>query len=176
MNYYSTKIEYIRKELENKKSVPVYEPKKWKTFFGTSVNTNCYAYVLDLIIPDHKKEIFIPGCISDSNAEKNLWSNVTGHVKKDLDFLGITYREDDSSALQPDEYRIALYYIPTFHDLPIGFHMVRQDENGDWSEKTGWKGSVQKIGVHGDKPPIYSEEVYGPIGPKLDSVLIIKRH
>ena len=70
--------------------------KKWKTLLGKAIYTNCYAYALDLIIPDHKQEIFIPGCISDSSTEKVLWTDVTGHVKKDLDFLGIEYREDAS--------------------------------------------------------------------------------
>lgn len=176
MSYYTDKIECIRKELENKSSVPTYEPKKWKAVFGKNINTNCYAYVLDLAIPDPKQEIFIPGCISDYSSEKVVWDNITGNVKKDFDFLGIQYREDDSSALKPGEYRIALYYIPTFHDMPLDFHMARQDENGEWSEKTGWNGTVQKIGVKGDKPPVYPCEKYGPFGPKLDGVLVIKRY
>lgn len=176
MSYYTDKIECIRKELENKSSVPTYEPQKWKALFGKPIYTNCYAYALDLIIPDPKEEIFIPGCISDSSTEKVLWTYVTGHVKKDLDFLGIQYREDDSSALKPGEYRIALYYIPTFHDMPLPFHMARQDENGEWSEKIGWKGKVQKIGLNGDNPPVYPDTNHGPFGPKLDSVLILKRY
>ena len=176
MSYYTGKIERIREELENKSSVPTFEPKKWKIILGKALFTNCYAYALDLAIPDPKEEIFIPGCIHDYSSEKVVWSDVTGNVKKDLDFLGIKYREDDSSALKPGEYRIAIYYIPTFHDMPLCFHMARQDENGEWSEKTGWKGIVQKIGVKGDKPPVYPNALHGPFGPKLDSVLVIKRY
>lgn len=176
MNYYTKKIECIRKELENKSSVPTYEPQKWKALLGKPIYTNCYAYALDLIIPDPKQEIFIPGCIGDYSSEKVLWSDVTGNVKKDLDFLGIQYREDDSSPLQPNEYRIALYYIPRLHDMPLPFHMARQDKNGEWSEKTGWKGIVQKIGAKGNNPPGYYDEHKGIFVPHLDSVLVIKRY
>lgn len=174
MNYYTNKIECIRKELENRNSIPKYEPQKWKKFLIKPIFTNCYAYALDLLIPDPKQEIFIPGCIHDCSSEKVVWSDVTGNVKKDLDFLGIKYRVADSSQLKLGEYRIAIYYIPTFHDMPLEFHMARQDESGEWSEKISWKGEVQKIGVKGDKPPVYPDTLHGPYGPKLDSVLIIK--
>lgn len=176
MSYYTKKIECILEELENQNSIPKYEPKKWQKFFSKPIYTNCYAYSLDLAISDKKQEIFIPGCIHDYNSETDIWSDVTSKVKQDLDFLNISYRDDDSTKLQPGEYRIAIYYIPSPHDLPIDFHFARQDENGEWSEKKGWDGPVQKIGIKGNLPPVYSKELYGIFCPILENVLVLKKH
>lgn len=164
MSYYSRKLENIRKALKTNIYPSKFNKKRWKY-----VKTNCYAYALDLLINDRKKEIFIPGCISDENAEKVVWTDVTGEVKKDLDFLGISYRENDE-ALYKGEWRIAIYYIPTPHDWPIGFHIVRQDEDGYWSEKPSWKAKVTRFKKKTDTPPDLSK-----YGPKLESVLILSK-
>lgn len=164
MSYYSQTLENIRKVLRTNMYPPRFNKKRWKY-----VKVNCYAYALDLPINDRKKLIFIPGCICDENAEKAVYTDVTGEVKKNLDFLGISYREDDGN-LYKGEWRIAIYYIPTFHDLPIGFHIVRQDEDGCWSEKPSWKAKISRFDEKTDTPPELSK-----YGPKLESVLILSK-
>jgi len=164
MSYYSRKVKKIRDILKTNQYPPEFNPERWKF-----IKCNCYAYALDLPVNDIAKKIFIPGCIADKNLEKEIWTGVSKRVEKDLDFLGISYREDDGK-LYNGEYRIAIYYIPTPHDWPIGFHISRQDVNGEWSEKKSWKAKVQKIGEKGDKAPDISE--YGPV---LEKVLILSK-
>ena len=83
--------------------------------------------------------MWLPGCISDENLDKNIWStpDLIERLKKDLDFLGISYR-DNSNNLLEGEWRIAIYYEPAMHDFPIGFHISRQDIDGIWSEKPSY--------------------------------------
>ncbi len=89
--------------------------------------------------------MWLPGCISDENLDKNIWStpDLIERLKKDLDFLGISYR-DNSNNLLEGEWRIAIYYEPATHDFPIGFHISRQDIDGIWSEKPSWEGKIKK--------------------------------
>ena len=92
-------------------------------------------------------------------------------MKKDLEFLGISFREDKHEThLKPGEWRIAIYYRPTPHDWPIGFHLSRQDIDGIWSEKLSWKGKIQRIGEKSDKPHDLSKyDLY------LESTLILSK-
>ena len=83
---------------------PNFSPEKWK-----NVKANCYAYALDIAVNDKRQEVWIPGCICDKKTKKGVWNSVTYNIKKDLDFLGILYRENDSY-LKEGEYRIAIYY------------------------------------------------------------------
>lgn len=164
MFYYSQKLEKIRNVLQTNMYPPKFNKKRWKY-----VKANCYAYALDLPISDWKKSIFIPGCIGEENAEKEIWTEVTDKIKKDLNFLGISYREDDG-VLYKGEWRIAIYYIPTPYDWPIGFHIARQDGDGCWSEKPSWKAKVRRFKKKTDTPPDLSK-----YGPKLESILILSK-
>ncbi|MBO5478825.1 MAG: hypothetical protein J6A04_03815 [Clostridia bacterium] len=164
MSYYSQKLENIREILQSNVYPPKFNAKRWK-----HVKVNCYAYALDLPINDKEKLIFIPGRICDKNAEKVIWTDVTSKVKRDLESLGISYREDDG-ILYEGEWRIAIYYIPTPHDYPISFHFVRQDDDGFWSEKPSWEAKIRRFLQKTDTPPDLSE-----YGPKLESVLILSK-
>ena len=170
MSYFSKKTKLIRKELKRGRKTPKFEPEKWEGMY----TTNCYAYALDLPISDPKTLVFIPGNIGNESSERenrNIWTStdLVEGVKRDLDFLGISYREDDIS-LKKGEYRIAIYVIPTVCSLPIGFHFVRQDETGEWSHKPSWKSEVKNLGKAGNGPPDLS---YGQAW--LESVLIGKK-
>lgn len=157
-------VNKIKKILEETVYPPSYTPKKWKR-----KKVNCYAYALDIPVNDIGKNIWIPGCISGKNTEKVIWNYITEYVKKDLDFLGIKYRENDEN-LRKGEYRIAIYFRPSIHVCPLGFHLSRQDDDGIWSEKPSWDGKVHKIGEKSDTPPDLSEyDLY------LENILILSK-
>ena len=91
-------------------------------------------------------------------------------LKKDLDFLGFSYRENDHS-LKQGEYRIAVYVTPSIcYDMPIGFHFSRQDKDGYWSEKQNWKDKPQKLDYCGENQP----EI--PLQTSFKKILIIKKN
>lgn len=148
-SYYVRKIEEIQRVLKNNKYPCRFDKIKFRR-----KKLNCYAYALDINVSDPKELLWFPGCISDENLDKNIWStsDLIERLKKDLDFLGISYR-DNSDNLSAVEWRIAIYYKPTMHDFPIDFHIYRQDIDGIWSEKPSWEGKIEKIGDKSNIPP-----------------------
>ena len=167
MSYYAKKIKEIKQQVEKNIYPPNFSKEK-----NLLCHRNCYAYALNLIVSDPREKIFFPGCISNKEEEGAIFSSyeLLERLKKDLKFLGFTYRGENGT-LAEGEYRIAVYYIPTYHDWPIGFHISRQDKTGEWSEKPSWKKGIQKIGKKGDLPPDISEK-----GPRLLEVLILKKN
>lgn len=164
--YHTKKTNQILFELKNNYCLPEYNPKKWD-----GLHTNCYAYALDIPVSDPIEQIWTPGQISSKKQNHHFFTRVTDEVKRDLDYLGISYRENDDS-LRLGEWRIAIYYRPTFHDMPLGFHVSRQDSDGCWSEKTGWskKGKLQRFNSKTDTPPDLSE-----YNIHLESILILSK-
>ena len=166
----SRAIQEIAKIKKNHQ-VPVFEAQAWMTPDGQHIYTNCYAYALNLPIIDKEEVLFVPSVISNRDDIIEPWSDqeLVEGVLRDLDFLGISHRFDDRKTTCKDgEYRIAIYSAPSFHDWPLGFHFVRQDSNGEWSEKKSWDGIVQKIGTKGNIPPTYDN------GISLAKVIIVK--
>lgn len=158
-------------EFKRNPQVPVFDPQKWTAPDGKHIYTNCYAYALNTPIVDKEEVLFYPSAISNKDDIILPWSerHLVSAVLRDLKFFGISYRDDDGETTCEDgEYRIAIYTAPSFHDCPLGFHFVRQDINGEWSEKTGWDGIVQKIGTKGNTPPSYDH------GIRLVKVIIVK--
>ncbi|MCR5146878.1 MAG: hypothetical protein K6B70_06005 [Clostridia bacterium] len=150
--------------------VPIFDPQKWTASDDKPIYTNCYAYALNTPIVDKEEVLFYPSAISNKEDIIQHWSgqDLVAAVLRDLKFLGISYRDDDGKTCENGEYRIAIYTAPSFHDCPFGFHFVRQDINGEWSEKTSWEGIVQKIGTKGNTPPSYDN------GIRLVKVIIVK--
>lgn len=150
-NLVKKKIVKVQQVLAKNHYPPVFEPEKWeknrKYYSG-------YMYVLDVPIKDKLRHIWYPGVFSKRCREGDIYSSssLVEYMKSDLDFLGFTYRDDDGT-LNYGEWRIAIYYIPTLHDLPIGFHFVRQDKDGRWSEKPSWRRRVRIIYGKSDTPP-----------------------
>ena len=166
MSYY----ERIVQQIKNKVSANSYPPVFERKFLDFSVR-NCYAYALDLDVSDPEKKVFVPGCISSENEQPHIFSglDLAERLKKDLTFLGFTFRPNEQN-LQEGEYRIAIYGLPTFHDMPIGFHFSRQDEDGYWSEKRSWKAKPEKL----DYSDFEAPKLVG-VTPFKAEVLIIKR-
>lgn len=165
--YYLRILKKIKEIVKNNQYPPKFNPKKWNF-----KKANCYAYALDLCLNDRKKQIFFPGCISDKNIDKTIWSlnDLVKRFKNDLDFLGISYRENDEILLN-GEYRIAITYLPTYHDWPVNYHFLRQDCDGIWSEKRSWKAKVKKIDNKISSVPDLSKAQ-----PILHKVLILSKH
>lgn len=166
MSYYSRKINKIQQCLARNMNPPKFEPNKWKR-----VKINCYGYALDIPISDWKEEIWFPGCICSEKTDADIWSSeeLIERVKRDLNFLGISYRENEGE-LKEGEYRLAIYQLPSYHDCPIDFHFSRQDLDGVWSEKASWNAKIKREEEKSDIPP--DLEKYGPI---LVGILIISK-
>lgn len=161
-NYLRKKVSdfFIKKKFTKVKDVldsnlypPIFEPEIWNR---GKRGYNCYAYVLDVPVRDRLKQIWYPGFFCGNFGEIYSTKTLIENVKLDLKSLGFSYREEDGFLFK-GEYRIAIYYIPSFHDMPIGFHMVRQDEDGSWSEKSSWRSSVKVIKSKSDVPPDLSK-------------------
>ena len=166
MSYHSL----IVKQIKDKVSENSYPPTFKRKLLDLAVR-NCYAYALDLDISDPKERVLLPGCISSEEEKQDIFdeSDLIKRLKKDLEFLGFTFRQNDEH-LNDGEYRIAIYGLPTFHDMPIGFHISRQDKDGYWSEKRNWGAKPQKLDYCGIEAPKLDGVV-----PFKTEVLIIKR-
>lgn len=149
------RIDKIRKYLAKNCYPPKFDPKKWK---NAQRGCNCYSYVLDIPVKDTSKDIWIPGCISNEDFDGDLWSpeHIVSNLERDLKSLGIQFRKDKSQ-LKKGEWRIAIYYISSYHDLPIEFHFARQDRDGKWSEKPSWNGKIESFTKKKDTPPDLSD-------------------
>lgn len=160
----------IVQQIKDKVSSNSYPPEFKRKFLDFSVR-NCYAYALDLDVSDTKKEVFFPGCISSEDEKPDIFSglDLLERLKKDLKFLGFTFRPNEKK-LEEGEYRIAIYGLPTYYDMPIGFHISRQDKDGYWSEKRNWKSKPEKLDCSDFEAP----KLVGVI-PFRTEVLIIKR-
>ena len=170
MDKRSKKIYRIREIIKQNTyppSPPESDINKWEKVMTT---TNCYAYALDVPIEDQNQDIWIPGCPRFSSGDVHIYSGVTKKIEQDLQFLGVSYREDNG-ILEEGEYRIAIYFRSTPHDWPIGFHVSRQDNTGRWSEKKSWDAVPSCIRDISDKPPDLSEH-----GFVLESVLILSKN
>ena len=166
MSYYSETVKRIKDQV-NKNKYPPEFIKRIKPCFDFR---NCYAYALNLNVNDIKKRIYFPGCISQKDENPYIFdsNSLVSRLKRDLEFLGFSYRENDEQ-LKEGEYRIAIYAFPSFHDMPIGFHISRQDMDGFWSEKPNWKDKPRMLKYSGVREP--------DIGKKtcFKTVLIIKK-
>jgi hypothetical protein len=166
MSYYSNIVQKVKAAVAKNSYPPIFESK----IINLSIR-NCYAYALNLEVSDPNKRVFLPGCISSESENVNIFdgSKLMDRLKRDLEFLGFTFRPNDEH-LNDGEYRIAIYGLPTFHDMPIGFHISRQDKDGYWSEKRNWKAKPQKLDYCGIEAPKLDGVV-----PFKTEVLIIKR-
>lgn len=166
MSYYSDVVQRVKDAVAKNSYPPIFQSK----IINLSIR-NCYAYALNLEVSDLNKRVFIPGCISSENEKMNIFdgSKLVERLKKDLQFLGFAYRPNDKE-LKNGEYHIAIYALPSYHDMPIGFHVSRQDKDGYWSEKRNWKAKPQRLNYCGIEAP----ELDG-VKPFLTEVLIIRK-
>ena len=165
MSYEEKFRQKVKESIINTDYPPSYGDKNWNFCI-----LNCYAYALNVNISDPKRCMWVPGVISGKRTDLRFTENTYEWTLCDLDYLGFTYREDDGSPLNPGEYRIAFYYMYNFFVFPIGFHFIRQDSNGEWSEKPSWKDKVHKMNCFGNIPPDLEES-----NLFLEKVLVIAK-
>ena len=167
MSYYFNLVQQIKNEVAKKSYPPIFK----ENIFNLFSVRNCYAYALDLNVHDPKKRVLFPGCISSEKESLDIYSEsmLLKRLERDLEFLGFTFRSNDEN-LEENEYRIAIYAFPAFYDMPIGFHIARQDKDGYWSEKPNWKSRPRKLDYCGINCP---ELVNAK--PFYKTVLIIKK-
>lgn len=122
---------------------PVYNPNEWEGSF------NCYMYALNIntnfigyrtnpgfLVEEIKQEFAKKEGLLDYN-KKNLIQLFKEDCKQlKLKVIETTLNEKVDS----DEYKIAVYL-----NSNGGYHFVRKDIEGGWSEKNGWCGSIEII-------------------------------
>lgn len=130
----------LRKEINLNK-------KNWKHI----LTTNCYAYALGLDVPERKIKTFAyaPGTIGSSPTNLVVQRYFTldeliGNIQDDLIYMGINFREcDPLESVLEDEWKIALftafYAFVCYDEYLYDYHFMRQDENGLWYHKNGYR-------------------------------------
>ena len=105
-------------------------PENWVNMYST----NCYAYALGLDIrqSDICDYAYQPGTISETT---NIFKSK--YFSYDMLIKGI----DEKLAL--NEWKIALFVDRDFDKL-VGFHFLRQKENGMWLHKQDFDGIFSK--------------------------------
>lgn len=140
MDYKKLK-EKIERCIEETVFPPKYDPKKWeKKMF------NCYLYALDACT-DFREEyyecLFVPGFLSrgEKNDYRHTKEKVLKYFIEDCKILKLNVSKTSlKEKTAEDEYKIAVY---VWKDED--YHFVRQDSNGNWSEKQGWNGEIETV-------------------------------
>ena len=145
--YRSTKLEEVFRFFSENPNLLDFSDKVWK-----GIKANSYAYALNIPIDDSKKLFWVPGKISSSKISGELKDDLLTLVKKDLDCLGIKYREN-SETLCDGEWRIAIYSYLNSDKKLAGYRFFRQNPNNTWAEKKSWfRYECIKSYVHHDTP------------------------
>lgn len=121
---------------------PEFRPDEGKKSYG-----NCYAYALILLTLDWTEMLTLPGFMSDSVdfESDDYWNDITSkniisYVKRDVEMLGWNFTEDSfNNNIEKGMYRIAIYTNNK------GFHFMRQNKDGSWSEKWGPSGEIIRV-------------------------------
>ena len=147
----------------NNKNHPVYEPEKWNKDIYIKKTHNCYAYALNLIHTEQanicKKYMkltkkhdcpilrpqpgqysgyideYKPSLFTTSSTKCSRGMEI--RIKKDNPLIRKLRKNQEC----PDNfYKIALFIASDGSD----YHFYRQDNNGLWSHKDGWKLATNK--------------------------------
>ena len=79
-----------------------------------------------------------------SNSKFNTLIGLKRALTKDLDVLGLNSEwVSKDYKLKENEFKIAFYYDTKNNN----FHFFRQESDGKWSEKAGWKGDIYKFSM-----------------------------
>lgn len=139
---YTTCIKKAKEVVKIQRLPPKYSPNE-----GGIGEYNCYAYALLLSSINWEGHEITPGFMSGPiNLDNDIyWDHITGsgiiqYVKEDLEKLGRKMEEDSfDKKMEDGTYKIAIYVNEN------GFHLIRQNQDGSWSEKCGWAGRVELI-------------------------------
>lgn len=127
------------KEIVGKQPIPPhYNLDEW-----TGKSFNCYAYAMRICMDLDDYDDIIPGFISRGKANDYCDTKecILKYFKEDCEALGLQlFPTDLEEKINENEYKIAVY-VNTGYD----FHFARQNSNGIWSEKDGWRGPIQVL-------------------------------
>lgn len=117
---------------------------------------NCYLYALRAHIDclDYGG-LVAPGIFSREvtlDEYKFTKEYILRNFKEDCSVLNLqVFPTTVDEKINSEEYKIAIYYVEKTCDNNHGsFHFVRQNSNGNWSEKWGWFDDEIKILEEGD--------------------------
>lgn len=134
---YERVINQVKEVVGNQPIPPHYNPKEWK-----GKKFNCYAYAMRMCMNLDGYAI-IPGFISRGNTNdyRDTKEYTLDYFKEDCEALGLKlFPTNLEEKINENEYKIAVY-VKSGWD----FHFARQDSNGEWSEKNGWRGPIQVL-------------------------------
>ena len=143
------------------KNHPKFEPEKWNDNIFIRKSHNCYAYALNMIdnkkvkeckekIENNKKFCKRPqqgleyGYLDDLKIINYNSSMLINRIKSDNPLIKKTKLENK---IEDGYYKICLFlcHIEDKHHQNINdFHFYRQDNNGFWSHKYGWRKATNK--------------------------------
>jgi len=109
-------------------------------------STNCYAYALQLPVPlDRETPNYDPGFLCGIRIYQDHYQEYQKNIIKgllgDCEILGINIKQiGKNTKLSNNAYRIALGYV--WNNYHWQFHFLRENIDGTWSEKIGWKQDV----------------------------------
>ena len=120
-------------------------PLEYSSNEGGPNNFNCYAYALGLSSLNWYELEVTPGFMNGpTDIENDVYydqitnESIIPYVIEDLQVLGRKMEPDTfGNEIMKNSYKIAIYVGYE------GFHFIRQNKDGSWSEKDGWGGEVQ---------------------------------
>lgn len=130
-------INRVKEVVGNQPIPPNYNPDEWK-----GKKFNCYAYAMRICM-DLDAYNIIPGFISRGKANdyRDTKEYTLKYFKEDCKALELQlFPTDLEEEINENEYKIAVYVNPDYD-----FHFARQDSNGEWSEKNGWRNPIKTL-------------------------------
>lgn len=138
---YKILSEHIKRCLKTVNYPPRYSPKKW-----AKKEFNCYMYALDICMDfsryRHKCRI-APGFLSrgKENDYTDNKEDTLQYFMEDCKVLNLNISETTmNEKIKKNEYKVAVYVEENWD-----YHFIRQDSNGNWSEKDGWEGDIRIV-------------------------------
>ena len=134
----------------------IYEPSKWNEDIFIRKSHNCYSYALNIIQKrratkcqkknNKKKSVCLrkqPNNINKRDESHNC-EDLMNNILKEYPEIKKTTK---NSRCPEGFYRVALFLLnrKDNHHLTLNdFHFYRQDSNGFWSHKDGWRKATNK--------------------------------
>lgn len=137
---YEEFIKHVKKAIQEQPIPPKYNPDEWE-----DKNFNCYLYAMRACMNfDFFGYKIAPGFISEQIVESKPKFDkeyVLLHLKKDCEILGLNIVPSKiDEPIGANEYKIAVYVFEG-----RDYHFARQDSNGKWSEKDGWRKEIEVL-------------------------------
>ena len=137
---YEEFINQVKKTIQEQPIPPKYNPDEWE-----DKKFNCYLYAMRACMNFNFFGYKIaPGFISEQIVEYKPNFNkeyVLRNLKKDCEILGLNIVPSKiDEPIGTNEYKIAVYVFEG-----RDYHFARQDSNGKWSEKDGWRKEIELL-------------------------------